>query len=78
MNGPLQELMVQRAAVKDRVQWATSTLGPIMAVVPGGEPLRNEVDQLLQQLESMSPTDKPLNVKVDAWLKWRKNKSFMK
>ena len=35
-----------------------------MAVVPGGEPLRDEVDQLLRQLEGMTPTDKPLNIKV--------------
>ena len=59
-----QEMARQRSNIKERVEWATSSLGPIMAVVPGGEPLRSEVDQLLQELESMSPTDKPLNVKV--------------
>ncbi|GAX73864.1 hypothetical protein CEUSTIGMA_g1314.t1 [Chlamydomonas eustigma] len=60
-----RELVRQRQELKDHVRWATLSLGPVTAVVPGGEPVREEVDKLLQQLEGISPTDKPLNVKVD-------------
>eukprot|EP00198_Chlamydomonas_reinhardtii_P007686 XP_001697023.1 predicted protein [Chlamydomonas reinhardtii] len=55
-----------RATIKDRLRWLVRALGPVTSVVPGGEPLREEVDGLLSQLEALSPTDKPLNTSVDA------------
>ncbi len=57
--------MLLRAEIKDRLRLATLALGPVSSVVPGGEPLRAEVDRLLAALEAMSPTDKPLNTQVD-------------
>ncbi|GLI58635.1 hypothetical protein VaNZ11_000371, partial [Volvox africanus] len=54
-----------RATIKDRLRWVCLALGPVSSVVPGGEPLREEVDGLLAQLEALSPTDKPLNTVVD-------------
>ena len=37
-----------------------------MAVVPAGEPVREEVDRMLARLEAITPTDKPLNMRVGA------------
>ena len=50
---PLQE--VRRAELKQHVSWATMALGPVMAVVPGGEPIRDELDKVLVQLETLRP-----------------------
>eukprot|EP00798_Chlamydomonas_sp_ICE-L_P015219 gene15219-21298_t len=53
--------------IKDRLGYGTLALGPISAVVPGGaSPVREQLDRLIEQLEGISPTDKPLNVAVDA------------
>ncbi|KAG2498982.1 hypothetical protein HYH03_003169 [Edaphochlamys debaryana] len=54
-----------RATIKERLKWVCRALGPVSSVVPGGEPLRDEVDGLLAQLEALAPTDKPLNVAAD-------------
>ncbi|KAG2453534.1 hypothetical protein HYH02_001753 [Chlamydomonas schloesseri] len=54
-----------RETIKDRLRWVVRALGPVTSVVPGGEPLREEVDGLLAQLEALSPTDRPLNTAVD-------------
>jgi len=59
------ERVKQREVLKDRLSWATLALGPVVAVIPGGEPVREEIDALIAQLEAITPTDKPLNVKVD-------------
>ena len=60
----IQEVARQRSDIKDRVQLATRALGHVMAVVPGGEPVREEVDRMLARLEAITPTDKPLNMRV--------------
>ena len=59
-----QELARQRTNIKEDLIYATQALGPVMSVVPGGEPIREKVDQMLAKLEAMSPTDKPLNTQV--------------
>lgn len=51
-----------RYELKRGVQLATLSLGPVMSVVPGGEPVRAEVDRLLSELEQLSPASKPLTV----------------
>ena len=60
----IQEVARQRSDIKERVQVATRALGHVMAIVPGGEPVREEVDRMLARLEAMTPTDKPLNMRV--------------
>ena len=59
-----QELARQRFDIKEDLFSATQALGPVMSVVPGGEPIRDKVDRMLARLEAMSPTDKPLNTQV--------------
>ncbi|GFR43915.1 hypothetical protein Agub_g5049, partial [Astrephomene gubernaculifera] len=42
-----------RASIKERLRWVCAALGPVSSVVPGGEPLRGEVDALVMQLEAL-------------------------
>lgn len=58
------ERMREAADLKDRLRWVARALGPVLAVVPGGEAVRGEADALLLKLEALTPTDKPLNIKV--------------
>ena len=60
----MQEREHTRYDLKERIRWVARALGPVLAVVPGGEPVREEADSLLHSLEALSPTDTPLNVMV--------------
>jgi hypothetical protein len=60
-----QERMRAASEIKDRLSMVARALGSVLAVVPGGEPVRHEADALLLRLEGLSPTDKPLNTGAD-------------
>ncbi|GAX81838.1 hypothetical protein CEUSTIGMA_g9266.t1 [Chlamydomonas eustigma] len=59
-NGSSNSLEVDsdkmRLELKRALHWATKGLGPVASVVPGGEPFREEMDHLVQQLEALSPS----------------------
>jgi hypothetical protein len=35
-------------------------MGPLVSVIPGGEPVRQQVDNIIHQLEALNPCDNPL------------------
>lgn len=52
---PLEQAAMLRD-LKRQVAWTTRSLGPVMSVVPGGEPVREEVDALIDRLEQLYNT----------------------
>ncbi|KAK9805238.1 hypothetical protein WJX72_008193 [[Myrmecia] bisecta] len=61
-----QECATARRDVKDKLAWVTSGLGPVAAVIPGGEAVREKVDTLIGCLEQLSPIQHPLDMMADA------------
>jgi hypothetical protein len=47
--------------LKDRLHWACLAMGPLASVVPGGEPVREQVDKIIQSLEALNPCSDPLS-----------------
>jgi len=56
----------QRSAIKEKLWWVVKGLGPTAAIVPGGEPIRADIEQLLIQLEGITPLETPLNIEFAA------------
>ena len=46
--------------LKERLHWASLAMGPLVSVIPGGEPVRQQVDRIIHQLEALNPCDQPL------------------
>ena len=61
---PLQDRSKLRGLIKERLKWVTLGMGPVRAVVPGGEAVRLEANRLIEELEMLAPCDKPLNTQV--------------
>eukprot|EP00873_Tetraselmis_striata_P035026 jgi/Tetstr1/455290/TSEL_042126.t1 len=58
------ETVAQRAALKDKLWWVVRGLGPTASIVPGGEPIRHDIDKLLSELEDVTPLETPLNTDI--------------
>jgi len=60
------DLSEERGALKEKLWWVVRGLGPTAAIVPGGEPIRNDIDSLISKLEELTPLETPLNTQTDA------------
>jgi hypothetical protein len=57
---PSSRLTAHQLQLKDRLHWACLAMGPLASVVPGGEPVREQVDRIIQSLEALNPCSEPL------------------
>lgn len=60
------ELCTKRSDLKDKLWWVIRGLGPTASIVPGGEPVRADIDELITKLEEITPLETPLNTQADA------------
>ena len=60
------ELRAERGLLKEKLWWVVRGLGPTAAVVPGGEPVRFDIDDLIEKLERITPLETPLNIQADS------------
>jgi hypothetical protein len=60
------ELRAERRLLKEKLWWVVRGLGPTAAVVPGGESVRGDIDELIENLEKITPLETPLNTQADS------------